>query len=393
MASEPVVVRTLGAAPRALCPNCRRACDDADVADSSDGGDTNGSGREDGHPARPPAGKMAVAAFLRVYEPLGAFPAQQRAEWRTLASAGGPTAAEHAAREHSAALRALSALPPRLVTDLDLGADRQPAAGPAIVLAPPAPDGEIRVCPADLSWRSLLALDEFQSTIAVAVLSAFLPGAVIEEASRVMSDVGSAARRPPHVRNSAWGVPLAWFAPFQPRQRLTSRSPSQPAVPSAVDSDGTGPPSLQPDADQPRGSEPAVSHGAEPHAAEALELAAGSLRYLAPMADARRGIARALAAVRRTPTDLLPAAGLEELGRWLEEFHAKSFVELDYAGLAGLIKGIGCIGSDGAVTEDSVGEVIAALARLRGGDADAGLSALADVRARWDAIRAFEHAS
>jgi hypothetical protein len=273
----------------------------------------------------------------------------------------------------------LSALPPRLVTDLDLGADRQPAAGAAIVLTPPAPDGEIRVCPADLSWRSLLALDEFQSTIAVAVLSAFLPGAVIEEASRVMSDVGSAARRPPHVRNSAWGVPLAWFAPFQPRQRLASWSPSQP--------------SQQPDADPPRGSEPAVALGAETHAAETRDRAADSLRYLAPMADARRGIARALAAVRRTPTDLLPAAALEELGRWLEEFHAKSVVELDYGGLAGLIKGIGGVGNDGVVTEDSVGEVIAALARLRGGEPDAGLAALADVRARWDAIRAFEHAS
>ncbi|HEY0871346.1 MAG TPA: hypothetical protein VGD55_13175, partial [Acidothermaceae bacterium] len=54
-------------------------------------------------------GLTAVASFLRVYEPLEAFPADERAWWRAVAANGPLTASQMAAREHAAALRALAA--------------------------------------------------------------------------------------------------------------------------------------------------------------------------------------------------------------------------------------------------------------------------------------------
>ena len=59
------------------------------------------------------------------------------------------------------------------------------------------------------------------------------------------------------------------------------------------------------------------------------------------MSAARRRVARALRTLRTRLGDLdveLDVVDeLEDLGRWLEEFHARSWVELDYAGLARLL--------------------------------------------------------
>ncbi len=80
------------------------------------------------------------------------------------------------------------------------------------------------------------------------------------------------------------------------------------------------------------------------------------------MSRARRRTARALAVLRRTVEDGDVAAGLEDLGRWLEEFHPRSLVELDYGGLVHLL-------DDTALAQDeSARDVAAALAALGAGD-------------------------
>jgi hypothetical protein len=332
-------------------------------------------------------GLTAVASFLRVYEPLEAFPADERAWWRAVAARGPLTATQMAAREHAAALRALAALPPRVVTDLDLTDGLSQPVG--IILQPEAPDGRLRVCPIEMSWRSLLALEEFQTDIVPSVLPAFLPVAVVDAASasltRLVSERSSLTG--PHVRSCRWSVPLPWLAVFQPshRQVVAEESSARPAA---------APTHQDTEADVER-SRPSVQP-------------APSTRYLAPMADARRCVARALASVRVADTSLLPLAELEELGRWLEEFHARSYVELDYGGLGvGLVTGgagsgsadesagtapSGDVGRDSTV-EDSVAEVSRGLGELRAGNVEAGVSRLSGVRDRWDEIRAHEHAS
>ena len=320
-------------------------------------------------------GLTAVAAYLRVYEPLEAFPADERSWWRTVAAAGPLSGAQMSAREHAAAVRAMTALPPRVVTDLDL---TDGAARPVgIVLQPEAADGRLRVCPTEMSWRSLLALEEFQTDVVPSVLPAFLPAAVIDAASTALARLVSerSSLTGPHVRSSRWSVPLGWFAVFQPSHRHVEAA--QPTAPAS------GHPSTFTTTQSRTPSGPAVGSPASQPSSPAQV----SDRYLAPMADARRCVARALASVRVAETSLLPLTDLEELGRWLEEFHARSVVELDYCGLGPVL------GSGGAAVDESVAEVAGALADLRSGEVDEAVARLAAVRDRWDEIRAYEHAS
>ena len=326
-----------------------------------------------------------MTAFLRIYEPLDV--------WQEPPTPGG----DLASRERAAALRAASALPPRIVGDLDLEFDAEPA-GPAgqsgggerftgSVLSPVAPDGVVRVCPADLTWRALLAIEELRLTTAPPLLYSFLPAATVTQAGRQLAErTPSGTSSAPHVLSSNWRIPLAWFAAFQPEQRVMGEDTG--ADPGAV---GDAPTDAGSGRGTAAGSRASASGTASTQAdgdrrTPPLRSAPRALRYLAPMADARRCVARALAAVRRVRTDLLAAGELEGLGRWLEEFHARSVVELDYAGLVGLFGDI-----DGV--DDSVTEVAAAIADLRTTSSEHGIERLTVVHDRWAALRAVGRAS
>ena len=239
--------------------------------------------------------------------------------------------------EHAAALRAAGALPPRVVGDLDLlSSDDGGPVVPALLLSPPAADGVARSCPVDLSWRATLAIDELRQSVQPELLSAFLsPEAVAVALAAARRRAGQSARgRHPHILNCPWHVPLPWLVLFSADGRQ----------------------------DRP-------------------------LCFRAPMADARRDLARALAIVRRTPTDFLPAARLEDVGRWLEEFHARSVVELDYGGLLPIVS------VDEAGTGNSVALTRAALTAIRDGDVEQGIVGLTAIRDRWAEVRAFERAN
>jgi hypothetical protein len=159
---------------------------------------------------------------------------------------------------------------------------------------------------------------------------------------------------------------MAWLAVFQPSHRHVAPIDAEPSGRSPHHQD------LETEADVER-PRPSVQP-------------APSWRYLAPMADARRCVARALASVRVADTTLLPLAELEELGRWLEEFHARSVVELDAGGL-------GTLGASTLVLDDSVADVSRGLGDLRAGNIDGAIARLSSVRDTWDEIRAHEHAS
>ena len=322
-------------------------CDDAKVAGHRLGGPGTRWG--------------ALAAYLRIYEPLDVLPSGRvmvRSQPRERIGEGEALSArDFANREHAAALRAASALPPRPVGDLDLvmpdaGSD---AGSPVLLLTPEPGDGVARGCPADLTWRTQLALRALCTQFQPAVLHALLPAHVFVEASDRVVDRRGTAPHVPHVRSSTWHIPLVWFALFHPAGRLPEQESQQDSQPAEEARQGA-----------------------------ALRSTARSIRYLASMSDARRALARTLAAVRRTPTGLLPGADLEDLGRWLEEFHARSIVELDYAGLAELL------GGDG---DDSVAAVTAGVAALRPESFDDAVAGLVAVRDRWTAVRALERAS
>jgi hypothetical protein len=112
-----------------------------------------------------------------------------------------------------------------------------------------------------------------------------------------------------------------------------------------------------------------------------------ALVYLTAMSRARRRVARALHVVQRAFDDGPAVEALEELARWLEEFHPHALVELDYGGLVHLVDDETLSG------DDSVGEIADSLERLGRGEVEAALAAYESVVTRWRAIAALEHAN
>ena len=105
------------------------------------------------------------------------------------------------------------------------------------------------------------------------------------------------------------------------------------------------------------------------------------------MSRARRRTARALAVLRRTVDDGAVTQGVEELARWLEEFHPRSVVELDYGGLVHLL-------DDAELQQDdSARDVADALAALAAEEPARAAAAYGRVAARMKALQAVETCS
>ena len=277
--------------------------------------------------------RAACAAFLRVYEPLAAFDADERRYWEEYVAAGRALDLEAGAvHERLAALRALTAVP---VRDLpDVGDE-------AFVLDA---DGVTLICPWRTRLRSLLALDAFRTELPDELLEAFVARSVLDAADDELE-----RRRTDdpdlrvHVLTSPWHVPLRWFLLVDPAEREVSL-----------------------------GGGASVSR---------------RLVYRTAMSRARRRTARALDVLRRTVEEGPVTEGVEEMGRWLEEFHPRSVVELDYGGLTALL-------DDAELTQDqSARDVAGALAALAEGDADRAAAAYARVTARSKALQAVESAN
>ena len=280
-------------------------------------------------------------AFLRVYEPLAAFDAPERARWEAYAAAGAaPSTEDGPALERAAALRALAGRVPAVLPQLEEQAYLTEV------------DGVTLVCPWRTRLRSLEALEEFLSDVPVPLLDAWVPRPLAES---VGEQVDAHRLAHPDERTtqlcSTWHVPLRWFVLVDPEER-------------EVRLGGAG---GSPARTRPRSGR--------------------QLLYRTPMSRARRRVARALAVLRRTIEDGLVTAGVEDLGRWLEEFHPRSLVELDYGGVVHLL-------DDAELSQDeSARDVALALAALGEGDQDRAGAAYARVTARMKALQAVESAS
>lgn len=275
------------------------------------------------------------AAYLRVYEPVAAFPEPERSAWRdyarrAVAADRTEMRADRLVAEHRSALAGVLSLPPRPVPTEEV---RE-----AFVLEV---QDVLHVCPLQSRLRSWVALGQFRDGLPDALLHAFVPPASLARADADHArwgrdEVGSALR----ILTATWSVPVQWFVPFAPGDRV-------------------------PDA----GSEQLF------------------VVHRSRMSAARRRVARALRTLRLSLGELGVVEELEELGRWLEEFHARSWVELDYGGLARLL------GPDGVREDSSVADVAAAVAALAAGDDHGAAELYGAVVERWAAVRAFEHAN
>jgi hypothetical protein len=235
--------------------------------------------------ARPPG--TAYAAYLRVYEPLAAFDGAERRHWEAYALTGAARGVEEGvALEREAALRALTGVPVREL----------PQVGPEAFVTDV--DGIVLICPWRTRERALEALESFRSDLPDEVLEAFLPRPLLDDCDDALDQL---RREQPdlrlHVLTSTWQVPLRWFVLVESDEREV--------------------------------------HLGEPGS---TRVSGRRLVYRTPMSRARRRSARRWQVLRRTVDDgPRPDEGLEQLGRWLEQFHPRSLVELDYGGLAHLL--------------------------------------------------------
>lgn len=273
-------------------------------------------------------------AFLRVYEPLAAFEGDERRRWEAYLAGHEPAGtAAGAALEHEASLQALVGLVPAVLPDLPEHAYVTEV------------DGMTLLCPWRTRLRALEALEEFLSDVPGALVAAWVPPALAGSVSDQLDAhrLAHPDERVPQL-SCTWHVPLRWFVLVDAEEREVHLGPS------------------------------GVRTGR-------------SLVYRTPMSRARRRVARALAVLRRTVEDGVVTAGVEDLGRWLEDFHPRSLVELDYGGLVHLL-------DDAELSQDeSARDVALALSALGEGDTDRAAAAYARVTARMKALQAVESAS
>nr|WP_245984295.1 hypothetical protein [Streptomyces tateyamensis] len=292
------------------------------------------------------------AAHLRVYEPLAAYPEPERSHWQAYAAERGPDAASAGEPVARAALEAqrgaLAELLPFASRAVPAGAaPHRPGAGEQAFVR--ELDAVTYVCPWATRLRSWQALEELSESLPVALLDAVLPQAVRRDAllaqERWRADHPDAR---PWILTSRWEVPVRWFLPFGAEDRRY-----RPAEPG-------------------QGAQPGVP---------------AALFYLTPMAQARKRVARGYRVLRERLAGSPLTLGAEQVGRWLEEFHPRSLVELDYGGL------VHAIGEPELAADRSAAELAEGLAALREGDVERAGRAYQLVAERWRRVLALRQAN
>ncbi|MFD7031275.1 hypothetical protein ACFWAR_24910 [Streptomyces sp. NPDC059917] len=269
-------------------------------------------------PAARQAPTVPYASYLRVYEPLAAFAEPERAHWADYARRGHtPTAQDELRRSLADLVRV-----PLVGVPAHESADAFTAEW----------DGVLLVCPWRTRLRGWLALQDLEADFPRPVLDAALPPGVrrrAEEEYEAWRERNPDAR--PWIRTAVWQVPLRWFVLVADEEREY--------VPGEV------------------------------------------LRYRTPMVQARRRLARGLRTLREAEGYGALADGLVEVGSWLEEFHPRSMVELDYGGL------VHGLPAAGLARDRSAAELAAGIAALRAGDTEGAVETYVILADRWRAVR------
>jgi hypothetical protein len=287
---------------------------------------------------------VPYASYLRVYEPLAAFPEPEREYWKGYAASGERPTAQDELRQ---ALADLVPVPP-----IPVPVHESREAFVAVI------DDVVHVCPWRTRLRAWQAVAELAEEWPAPVLDALLPPVVRRQA--VADYERWRERNPdarPWIRSANWHVPVRWFVLFDDADRVF-RPAGEP---------GSGPDSSGEDGRKRR--------------------AAPVLYYRTPMVQARRRVARGLRALREGMAQSALVDGLVDVGRWLEEFHPRSLVELDYGGL------VHAIPESRLADDHSAADVATGLAALRDGDSEAAGVAYQRLTERWRGVRALQFAS
>jgi hypothetical protein len=214
---------------------------------------------------------VVPSAELRVFQPLDAFPSDERAYWERFIVGGGQLRPRRAAYRQEVGAHGLGVLLP---TEPD-------AASIRVV------EDEYYVCPWRTRLRVLAAMLAFREAAPIEGADHFVTDRMRRRASRELSRT---RRRNPggisFIMQSPWHVPVRWFVLFEDEERR-----------------------LEPAGDRHR------------------------LHYGTTVRRALRRAERAIPVLRKT--DLGPVADvIVELVEWLAAFDARSILELDYGALA-----------------------------------------------------------
>lgn len=210
-------------------------------------------------------------SYLRVYQPLASFPANERQAWSVQ---GRADAVEEADAARSWLLR--SSMP---------GLDTWPTEGAFIREM----EGQILVCPWRTRLRMLAGMLAFRGSVPEEVAEAFVPEAQAEDAARELATIEiSAPEVRSHIIHANWHVPLRWFTAFSDAERVLVEDRSGLRI-----------------------------------------------RYEATLDDARARLAEAASILERSWVDEGVTGAVRELNEWLGEFTEPGVLELDYASVAG----------------------------------------------------------
>jgi hypothetical protein len=266
-----------------------------------------------------------------VYEPLSAFDVDERRTWQAYAQDPAvPSVREASRREREVGLVAAAARRPRVPRPGEAGEHAAVLRG----------DSGLLICPLRTELRTWEAAVAARAELSGQLGPLVLPGEEVDYAAAEHQRwLAAHPARRSHVQQNRWAVPVRWFVLFDREERRLQLAPER------------------------------------------------SLVYRTPMAQARRRVARALSVLRRAFDDGPVVLAVESTGRWLEEFHPRSVVELDYGGLVDLRP------AEELRADDSAGEIAEALAALAAGDSDAAAEAYERVLERWRAAQRVESAN
>lgn len=204
-------------------------------------------------------------------------------------------------------------------------------------------DGVRYVCPWSTATRCWAALEDFKLSLPSTVSSLFMPQGLEEV---ITSGIDLAESKVPHILTQTWIIPPRWFALFIPEERVRGR-----------DSDG------------------------------AFTVIRTSIANAKERCDVTHAAVQAAFGTGQVEEEI------EDLGDWLGMFHAQSFLELDYGGLAGYLEKT-LLSSDeaGLDADTSVEDVLSSIGGLATSDATTAGRGYERLVTRWRRVAAFEQA-
>jgi hypothetical protein len=306
---------------------------------------------------------MPYAAYLRIYEPLSAFIEPDRTRWMTYASPSARLRRMNAtAQEQAEELRRVIAVPPVLIPERE--------SEHAFIRWL---EGMTYICPWQTRLRSILALAELRACGAVPLASASTPDEAVATLAG-LGDGGLTAKL--YIKTMAWSVPLTWFVPFVPTDRVGAREgDEQGSRTEGVREAGGSRSVVPPEMTVPLGLYATTMSLARQRVRRAVAILRGAIRQL----PSKRGTVAREA--------LTTEADLGGLCRWMTEFHPYSLIELDYSGLAGLL------GDSAHRCDETVAEVAAAVDALARSEWEVAMAMHQRARARWRVPQAIASAS